>query len=312
MGSKAHRSGTPTVSPFRTPSLAIPETEIGKTISDFVEFCRVDERLQQSVIYSYRYIAIRFLNSCKGQVSKDAVRAYLASYTGHSPKTYNNQIDGLRAFIGRFLSLPELVYGFKDAHLENHYEIELPSIEQLREGFQALMDDRERAIYLFYATSGLRKSELLNLKKDDIDFELRSVKSEHDTRTKKAEVSFYNNECEEYLKRYLNSRTDDNEKLFRIRTREFMRIWKKASNARTKITPQILRKWHSTELGERGIPDRYVDVFQGRAPRSVMAKFYTGKELFRLKRIYEKADLKILDKQNEQGSRIDADQLLKR
>jgi intergrase/recombinase len=72
-------------------------------------------------------------------------------------------------------------------------------------------------------------------------------------------------------------------------------MWKKASkNAGVKITPQILRKWHSTELGELGIPDRYVDIFQGRAPKTVIAKFYTGKELERLKRIYAKAGLRVL------------------
>ena len=46
--------------------------------------------------------------------------------------------------------------------------------------------------------------------------------------------------------------------------------------------------------GESLIPDRFVDVFQGRAPRSVLAKHYTGKGLERLKRIYDKADLKVL------------------
>jgi len=36
------------------------------------------------------------------------------------------------------------------------------------------------------------------------------------------------------------------------------------------------------------------DVFQGRASKTVIAKFYTGKELKRLKRIYDKAELKVL------------------
>jgi len=44
-----------------------------------------------------------------------------------------------------------------------------------------------------------------------------------------------------------------------------------------------------------GVPDRCVDVFQGRAPRSVIAKHYTGKGLERLKRIYDKANLKVLE-----------------
>ena len=57
---------------------------------------------------------------------------------------------------------------------------------------------------------------------------------------------------------------------------------------------KILRFWFATELGESLIPDRFVDVFQGRAPRSVLAKHYTGKGLERLKRIYDKANLKVL------------------
>ncbi|HKZ93808.1 MAG TPA: hypothetical protein VJ249_04405 [Candidatus Bathyarchaeia archaeon] len=56
----------------------------------------------------------------------------------------------------------------------------------------------------------------------------------------------------------------------------------------------MLRKWYSTELGELGVPDRDVDVFQGRAPKTVIARFYTGKELQRLKRICDKAGLKVL------------------
>lgn len=42
------------------------------------------------------------------------------------------------------------------------------------------------------------------------------------------------------------------------------------------------------------VPDRFVDVFQGRAPRSVLAKHYTGKGLALLKRVYNKANLIVL------------------
>jgi len=47
-------------------------------------------------------------------------------------------------------------------------------------------------------------------------------------------------------------------------------------------------------MGELDVADRFVDIFQGRAPRSVLAKHYTGKGLYRLKRIYDKAHLQIL------------------
>jgi len=55
----------------------------------------------------------------------------------------------------------------------------------------------------------------------------------------------------------------------------------------------MLRLWHSSELGELGVPDRFVDIFQGMAPRSVISKHYTGREFNQLKRIYDKANLKV-------------------
>lgn len=132
------------------------------------------------------------------------------------------------------------------------------------------------------------------MKIEDVDFETRCVKAKHDTRTKRAGVTFYNEECESYLKKYLASRSDENPRLFRIGHRQFLEIWKKASEAaECRIRPQVLRKWHSTMLGERLVPDRFVDVFQGRAPRSVLAKHYTGRGLERLGRIYSQADLRV-------------------
>ena len=71
-------------------------------------------------------------------------------------------------------------------------------------------------------------------------------------------------------------------------------MWSLASKAaKIKISPQILRVWFSMEMGEQGIPDRFVDIFQGRAPRSVLAKHYTAKGIERLKKIYDKADLRL-------------------
>ncbi len=47
-------------------------------------------------------------------------------------------------------------------------------------------------------------------------------------------------------------------------------------------------------MGELRVPNRFIDIFQGRAPRSVLAKHYTRKRLLRLKRSYDKTNLKIL------------------
>jgi len=263
-----------------------------EVVSKFWEYCIVDERLERRVAKDYKNVARRFLSLVNGVISRDMIRAYLTSYLGKAPKTYNNQLDGLRAFVSRFLERPDLMEGFKKAHQSQNYEVKLPTKEQLRKGFNALSSDLEKAIYLFYASTGLRREEVLQLRSEDIDLTLRLVKSRHDTRTKKGGITFYNDECEVYLRKIFN-RTK--ERVFNITYRDFVRIWRKVSEAASfRITPQVLRVWFSTEMGEVGVPDRYVDVFQGRAPKTVLAKFYTGKELQRLKRIYDKAELRVL------------------
>lgn len=138
--------------------------------------------------------------------------------------------------------------------------------------------------------------KISNIETTVSDFSIRSVKSKHNTRTKRTGITFYTDEIERYLQKYLASRKDNIEKLFRIDKNIFYRMWKLARKL-IKTTPQILRKWQSTTLGENGCPDRYVDIFQERAPRTVLAKFYIGKELLRLKSIYNRFSkwLQILD-----------------
>jgi intergrase/recombinase len=181
---------------------------------------------------------------------------------------------------------------------EAQQPVDLPNKEQLKKGFEAQHSVLAKAVYLLIATTGLRKCEILALQKQNLNTKLRSVIANHYTRKKRSGITFYNSECEEWLNKYLEieTRRDNNDpKLFVVSDRQFRKIWRLASkSAQTKITPKILRKWFSTEMGEQLIPDRFIDIFQGRAPRSVLAKHYTGKELLRLKRIYEKANLKVL------------------
>jgi len=48
-------------------------------------------------------------------------------------------------------------------------------------------------------------------------------------------------------------------------------------------------------MRKRFVPDRFIDIFQGREPKNVLAKHYTPQGIKMLKEIYDKANLKILD-----------------
>ena len=79
------------------------------------------------------------------------------------------------------------------------------------------------ALFLFYASSGLRKGEVLGLTVDDVDFEKRMIVHNcHAGGNKRSYVSFYNRETAEALKRI----DMDNGRLFSISDRQYKKIWR--------------------------------------------------------------------------------------
>jgi len=86
-----------------------------------------------------------------------------------------------------------------------------------------------------------------------------------------------------------------NERLFPIKKRVAQKYFDKARRKTgLRITARTLRDWFCCEMGELGVPDRYIDAFCGRVPKSILARHYTDYSPDRLKRIYDRANLKVL------------------
>jgi len=164
--------------------------------------------------------------------------------------------------------------------------------EDLVRAYNAVDSDVGRAIFLFYASTGLRRSEVLSLTVEDVDFEKRMVVPKcHGGSSKHSYVSFYNVEAEEALGKIEFGR----DRLFEISDRQFRKIWRRASEgAGVDVRPQKLREWFCAEMGSLGVPDRYIDAFCGRTPKSVLARHYTDYNPERLRKIYEEANLRVL------------------
>jgi len=146
------------------------------------------------------------------------------------------------------------------------------------------------------ASSGLRKGEILGLRKTDIDTKQRSIiPNSHSGQTKHSGITFYNEDAEDCLKKYLSQTNTKSERLFIIGHEKFLKEWNKA-RIRTglKLKPKDLRDFFSQEFGKALIPDRYIDIFQGRAPKGVLAKHYTPQGVRLLREIYDKANLRII------------------
>ncbi|MHC1586503.1 MAG: integrase [Candidatus Hecatellaceae archaeon] len=60
-----------------------------------------------------------------------------------------------------------------------------------------------------------------------------------------------------------------------------------------KLNPHMLRKWFATEMASRGVPAHYIDAFQGRLPKTILARYYTDYSSRRLLQIYKQAGLSL-------------------
>ena len=272
--------------------------DVDGLLKDFEMFCKVDLQLADLSIRNHIREIRRFLKTTNLNpytLTKSDLRDYLAPFSEKNPYVYKTVLAALKRFFRDFLGRPYVVEGLRFPK----YPFEpkkVPSKEELQKFYKILENDRERALFLMFATTGLRKSEVLNLRIEDVDMEKRMViPRAHRGRTKRAWVSFFNGECQEVLKRYLSMRKDKNPKLFPISR---VTLWKIFRRGREKINvhlnPQILREWFCSEMGKLGVPDRYVDAFCGRVPRTVLARYYTDFNPEKLKEIYDKAELKVL------------------
>jgi integrase len=152
---------------------------------------------------------------------------------------------------------------------------------------------------ILLATSGLRKSEIWSLRKGEINCEHRCIIPNcHSGETNQFGISFYNDEAETVLEEYLEQKSKKNkdDRLFVVGHARFLRIGNKArEKSGVYLKPKDLRDFFSQELGKALIPDRFIDIFQGRSHRNVLEKHYTSQGIKLLKEIYDKANLKVLN-----------------
>jgi len=259
----------------------------------------VDLQLKESTAQRHMKRVKRLLEDVRESpefITKKDLRGYLLKIKQeYEPYTYKNWLSSLKRFFRDYLNRKDVVESFRFPEIPFEAK-NVPSREDLRTFYEALESDRDKALFLLYASSGLRASELLNLEMVNIDFEQRMLKpSNAPNKTKHAWMTFYNDEAEKALKKYLASRNDRSPRLFTIKRRGVNKMLKRTSSkCGVHLSPQVLREWFCSEMGALGVQDRYVDAFCGRVPKSVLARHYTDYSPERLKRIYNKAGLRVL------------------
>ncbi|KXA94084.1 hypothetical protein AKJ38_01995 [candidate division MSBL1 archaeon SCGC-AAA259I14] len=264
----------------------------------FEDLLSIDKDLDEKTVRKHCGNISEFLDSINKpliKIGKQDLRDWLRKYKENYAKaTYANKVKTIRVFVRDFLG-SDIAENFSIPQPKKNNQSVL-SDQNLRKFYQDIQSDKYRAIFLFYASSGLRTSEVLNLTMEDVDFEKRMLIPKNRSRTKKSYVSFYNSESEEALDKFLPQRKPDDDKIFQVSrnvvAKTFRRISKRSG---VKITPKMLRKWFCEKMRRLNVDRGYIDAFCGRVPKTVLDSHYSDFSPERLKEVYEKANIKVLD-----------------
>lgn len=133
---------------------------------------------------------------------------------------------------------------------------------------------RDKAILEFFYSTGCRVTELIGVKKSDINWKDNSVHLFG--KGQKHRTSFINAKCEVTLKEYLKTREDNNEYLFvsmrkphnqltKSAVEKVIRDLANASEVTKHVTPHVLRHTTATQAVNNGMPIEDVSKLLGHA-----------------------------------------------
>ncbi|MGG7621553.1 tyrosine-type recombinase/integrase [Bacillus coreaensis] len=211
-------------------------------------------------------------------INKQDIRQWLnhLSEEGYQPWTIWSKVTGLKTFFKYcleegFLSInpaekvPFPIIGEKQpSYLTKN---ELTQLRQLVEGRLP----EERAIIELLHSTGMRISELLAMKKEDIKWSERMIQIPKG-KQKRGRIVLFTRECEIHLKAYMENRTYETTFVFESRKLKdrtmhpdavgnWFRAYSKELGFR--VTPHTLRHTFTAHLAQKGMPLDHIQALLG-------------------------------------------------
>lgn len=156
---------------------------------------------------------------------------------------------------------------------------------------------RDKLILSLLYSSGLRVSEVVSLKVNDIDLKDRTIRIRG--KGNKDRIVLFDQKTKKLLKEYLHERSQESKYLFLNRfgnplTPRYIQITikKYATKAgiKKKVTPHILRHSFATHLLKNGVDIRAIQQLLGHSNLST-TQIYTSVDMGTLKNLYDRAKL---------------------
>jgi integrase len=268
-----------------------------------------------------RYLR-RALEDLGWELSAERLQEYIAELSEESPGVAQHTAKALKLFIKHVLRDPNLYNAFKTPKVEYGLAAEPLTLEEVRAVAKAIEWPPAKAYFALLAETGLRPSELLNAKVQDLDLNERMLKiMKANNTTKRSYIAFFSVKLRDYLRdEYLPYREEFievREASVRNLLKEGVSEWKsllfpfKDSALRVAIYVAMdkalgrrfrlydLRAFFASYMSLKGVPGQIIDLLQGRVPPrefQVLARHYLAVNVRELRDVYDRAGLAVISK----------------
>lgn len=290
---------------------------MNELVDGFLSYISVERGMAKNTLISYRRDLRRFFNFLKSKntntiqdVSRQLINSFMLDERdrGLSPNSVGRELACIKSFFKFLVSEAKIKEDVANIIESPKLWKKLPSALSLDEveallgapNIRDWMGMRDRAcLELMYAT-GMRVSEIVNLKMDDINMDVGFVKCFG--KGSKERIVPFGKKAKEALSKYLDKvrpillKNKISNSLFLTRLGKSMSrqtFWKiikryaKEARIKKEITPHTLRHSFATHILERGADLRIVQELLGHADIST-TQIYTHIDKDRLKSIHHK------------------------
>lgn len=279
-------------------------------LSQYLEFIEIEKGLSQNTVEAYRRDLSSFIDFCRTfgvkdvtEISRSNINSYILELReqSYSPTSVVRKIASLRGFF-KWLSANEYITQNPTQTLEQpKLPKRLPkvmTIEEINKIFNSNLSVEESLIVELLYDCGLRVSELVNLKLNNVDINSKYIQCYG--KGSKERVVPFGKKAQSALKKYLKARDIivlknkivDNKNLFvkengKNLTRQdvYNFIRKQGEKIHKHISPHTLRHSFATHLLENGADLRVVQELLGHSDVST-TQLYTHITKKRLKEVY--------------------------
>ncbi len=263
--------------------------------------------LSPNTVEGYIRDVKKYLDFCRNYKNSNCLKKFIREISSFlSPRSYARLISSLRSFFDYLLLTERIEKDITPILTLPKIPPTLPKF-LTREEVEALLasadgekpeEIRDRAMLEFLYATGLRASELVSIKIQDMDMEERFVKVRG--KGDKERVVPFSRRALRWVRKYLEVRGEICKKespfLFltrRCRPMTRQGLWDKIKKYGEKaglgdrVWPHVLRHSFATHLLEAGVDLRTIQILLGHSSLTT-TQIYTHVDLARLRRIYDK------------------------